>query len=1196
MIRTSALTLCVMLLISQTLLASDYVAVSLKQASQTLHDEASQAKQLAQHLAGITRPRLLIYDTKQNDMILVGECDDTLPQLTLDDWTVAIRSEFVVERDPVVSIDQTEDTPKTGNQTVRFEGALKDTQFGKDLLAADILLKHLALGKESATIFNVPSFLSLSADHYGDQADTQSDFTRFWFLPNREKSYVSAGDSVVFVQEYRLDVQNERYIKGKSTEEADPAVAGFSGAVRSNFGDLKTHFPALARMEQLYYLTALAQGLRGLGIEKSDSSLSYWLGDYKIRSVLTRPTYPLEQNTAEVKLEDGRAANLLLSGGIDLDALVIKLEDGTPDSLRDYVLATRPDVKSLRWDVPLVALSWSFDINQNHIEAEKKALSAKPHMGMAIQRQLSAFQQGRSFALKPTSLHIPSVPFQFGGISDTPRHEIRFNNHLRPTSSDIGGVLLRGAARVEGNGDDVAARLATGDFALILGDANSRLHPLAFKKFVTSLWCVYLGKTDPGISIDPIATGAKKQLVRYIGRVHNTDLARVMRDADYLMKQWAVGTARPNIDGFKSPDDYAAKRGTAYLNIMSRFWFVPKDMRFQSTGKSIVFLDGDMTVQTEFVLRGEQDVYADPANEDFARWFTQSYRAVSNKYPVYTELYDYAKLVALANYVNDSGVPLLWFVVAHRDLVLTEQSPGTVDALFADSKAIGDVRIEGGVDLASQPQYIMDAEARVAIAEAYASMDRCDAYVDIVRPPTSVKDTYPITERTGRMSIVPQHSSSSGVDYRGVRYQTDLSISEDGYRLNTTTEAELKREIQEHFLWIAMRPYLNDRKYSDGSVRNARTLEQMFAANWKTASNEAESVVRRLDMLRGRTYHSSHSFDEAVAAALGKETFADVGPVIRQAARFQHRFDLVRYCSLDASSTNTAFGQGWSLLVPYRLDFSEATKSVGQNARLPAQIHLVDCLHGGRETLNLQLDRTTGATLYVSDSTSNSLTLGLVVMADGGFRLEDKLGCRFEFNALGQMTSMTLSDAHQMDFVRKPLTKFERTPYKLSADADGGEVAFQGGRAKAPKQFQITDGDGRQHTFTFDNSRDYMVWKPKVKDGLFTKLLLMNGDTFHALDRYGAIIIFASNGDFEAIVPDEKTDCVSRLDTGTQRIDLTYDIAADGRLYVNEARAYLGESEDNPNYIVKYTYTADQQLVRRHISQPKGDALAWQTN
>jgi len=40
--------------------------------------------------------------------------------------------------------------------------------------------------------------------------------------------------------------------------------------------------------------------------------------------------------------------------------------------------------------------------------------------------------------------------------------------------------------------------------------------------------------------------------VRYIGRVVNTDLGRVMREADYLMKKWAVGTEKPITAAFRA--------------------------------------------------------------------------------------------------------------------------------------------------------------------------------------------------------------------------------------------------------------------------------------------------------------------------------------------------------------------------------------------------------------------------------------------------------------------------------------------------------------------------------------------------------------------------------------------------------------------------------------------------------------------
>ena len=108
---------------------------------------------------------------------------------------------------------------------------------------------------------------------------------------------------------------------------------------------------------------------------------------------------------------------------------------------------------------------------------------------------------------------------------------------------NIGGVMLSDVATIFDDSEE-ETRYASRDFSFIVQGLTQGKAPSNLGKFVTALWSVYYSEEDPGISIDPIGWGVDKQLVRYIGHVINTDLGRVMREADYLMKKWAVGTER----------------------------------------------------------------------------------------------------------------------------------------------------------------------------------------------------------------------------------------------------------------------------------------------------------------------------------------------------------------------------------------------------------------------------------------------------------------------------------------------------------------------------------------------------------------------------------------------------------------------------------------------------------------------------
>jgi hypothetical protein len=1175
--------------------ASEYNAISLKRASEVLQSGDAKAKQQAMTLAGITRPRVLIYDIKHKDLILVGERDSMLPSLTLDDWAVAVRSEFVVGRDPVVSIDQTPETLKTGKQVVRFEGALKDTQFGADMLAADIILKQLGLGKVSAEIFGVSSFLDLSAVAYKEKPTEQSDFTRFWFLPMRSESYVFARNGIVIVEEYKIDVQNQRYIDGKDTKNTDPAVSGFAQGVRTSFGDLKTRFPSLARMEQLYYVTALVQGLRVLGLEKSDPTVGYWLDKHQMRHVATRSTYPLEENSTNVTLESGKEAKILLSGGIDLDAMIVSLEDGVPDALKEYILASRPAQASLSWEVPLVSLSWAYDIDHRTVESAKKKLQSKPDLGMAIYRQAALFQHGRSVALQPTAAHIPKTDFHFPTSNSLLTH--RYDSRLRRVSPEVGGVLLEGAAQMNAEGGQPATALATGNFTLILGDRDSRIHPQVFRRFVTSLWSVYFGNTDPGISIDPIAPGAKEQLVRYIGRIQNMDLARIMRDADYTMKKWAVGTERPEIEGFMSPDEYAAKRGVVYLNSMSRFWFVPQGMKFRSTGNALIFQDGRMTVQTEFLRNNARGLQADPANEDFARWFTEFYKEVAKRYPVYEELFEYSKLVSLANFLKNGNIPLLWYLIAHRKLVLTEESPGTVAALQEDSKAFKNVRIEGGVQLVSQPQYILDSKARTAIAKAYATQAVLPHPTQNKKPRQTLQQTVSVAVGQDLLTFAPQHSLSSGVDYKGVRYQTDLSINEQGLILTDRSLQSLSPQIHRYYLWETMRPIVIDMLEKTQGKTASEEFNRKYADTWKQAEQQTDRILRLLQQVKNKKYSDERSFRNDLEFIFEGDEYARVREIIESHAHFKTQFDLVRYYAPSTSDQETEFGPGWRLLIPYRLHFSDERVPFGRFL-LPKQVTLIDLLHGEREIFSFREDNPSGAIVYFPVETSQSLVLGIAVMTDGTWWLEDKLGASFHFDSDGRMTEMALSNSHRMSFTYKPLTTFDVTPYRLDSVTQSEKTRIAGGAVVVPKQLQITDAFERQTVFEFVEGSENVVWAPRDKNthGTFVRIAMMTNGSFQLRDRFGNVTVFDRGGRFQAVIPSQNTHYVSELGFGDQRLTFRYMINREGRLCVDEIWAYMDTASGSPNYVVDYRYDEGLQLANRQVQFADGRPVHWQEN
>jgi len=716
---------------------------------------------------------------------------------------------------------------------------------------------------------------------------------------------------------------------------------------------------------------------------------------------------------------------------------------------------------------------------------------------------------------------------------------------------------------------------------LIVEGQSARIAPETFRQLVTALWSVYYSKEDPGISIDPIAPRAKQHLVRYIGRVINTDLGRVMREADYVMKKWSVGTERADIPGFKNPDDYAAAMGTRYVDVWSRFWFVPEDMRFKRAGDMLLFDDGRMTLKTEYLFQ-ESGSRSDPSNEKFAQFFTEHYAEIAAKYPVYKELFEYAKIVSLVNYLKDNDVPLYWFLMANKDLVMTEDSPSTVDAFAKASDYFEGVHIEGGVDLKSKGTYIYDQTAVNAINEAYAKLPA--AKWSTTSLSSKEKVTYASPESfsfdLGKNSytVVPQHSLTSGKDRRGIRYQTDLAIRAEGFRLTEQSvdhvydkihDFEKKKWLKQEMESLGLRPPYN---------------EDQIASLVNNASERAKEKVGKLcDNLRrlvNLDYKTEQELGLAIDAVVGKELGAEQRAFILQQGHYRTDLELVRYYN-PKRKEQSEFGDGWHLLAPYRIAPADTAKVPFLNVILPKRMALENLLTGEHEVLTFSAKRYSIAG-YAPDTLKASQVVGLFLMSDASYRLADKLGNEFAFDPAGYLTDMTFSEDHQFrfEYLKGFTDAFEQIPYKIQPVNDE-QVAFL--NVRLPKYMEIVDLiNGTKETLTFSDSGRIAGYLPQnLEKSRYQILALMSNRSFRLLDKEGNEIAFDAGGDFERMAVSSKRRMINSISQGQYVVNFKYAIDNAGSIRI--ASAYLskkGEEGAKPTYAVHYNYDNEGRLCQ----------------
>lgn len=853
-IKFKALLLCVLILSAFAKLsnAGEIRAFSLREANRQLSMGMDFHEQL-KTIGGITRFAGMVYDQKTQDIILIGKVRKELPPVMLDDFIVALRSRLNGRAYPLVSIDRVGHTAKSGMQDVRFDGGIKGTQFGRDFLDSDIVLKHYSLDLlekikgidpylrlyegttkekllqqnkqvEKVKWFSEKDSKKIIDGHKGKTVRENSMAqSRFWFYVMPEESFIVEREGVYVIEGLRLGVRAETIVK-KSTDNKgltsnggkDEVGERFARQFSDGFRRASEKHHALKRLKALFDLVAIAEGIAHL---EKRPALQHLIHAYAVRNKATPERYRLVRRVGEFRTGDDKVAALVeLSGGIKLEAILLALEDGDVSALRTVVLASRPSSNALSWKIPLASWEMPNDVVRA-VESKKSTTVLKTNTapkelscGLTIQRFF--FEEEDTGGEPPVFKGFPD-PTPMPEIDTTGGQPHKLDKMLSSQerrSPRIGGVMLNGTANVlqDSAGQD---RHTHGDFSLVVKGLKGRGTPSDLKKFITALWSIYYSKEDPGISIDPIAIGADRQLVRYIGQVINTDLGRVMREADYLMKKWAVGTESPGIPGFRDVDTIAGHRGLTYADAFRRFWFVPEDMTFKAGDGMFIFKHGRMVLKTELMLTNNQ-THIVQSDRVFAEFFTEHYKEIAAKYPVFNELFEYAKLVSIAKYLKKQGIPLHWFIMSHLDEVMTEDSKGTVETLSKGSKFLKDVRIEGGVEISGQ--YVMDKGAADAIRRTVLRLGKESTYPQ--RPEPNVSNQIVVPKNSSFaierevFSIVSEKSDhlTTGTN---TQFQTDIAIrngTEPGLELVRYYSPELKDGYSQGEFgqgWHLLRPY-----------------------------------------------------------------------------------------------------------------------------------------------------------------------------------------------------------------------------------------------------------------------------------------------------------------------------------------------------------------------------------------------------
>jgi len=623
-------------------------------------------------------------------------------------------------------------------------------------------------------------------------------------------------------------------------------------------------------------------------------------------------------------------------------------------------------------------------------------------------------------------------------------------------------------------------------------------------------------------------------------------------------------------------------------------------MRFTRLDDLLIFDEGRMTVKTEVESTDEDAI--DPGNQKFSHQLTTRYDELANNYEVLTDLYEYAKLVALAKYLKESGVPLHWFLMANKDLVITEDSPGTVKELAKGSEFFDGITITGGVDITQNTNYVYEANYKYddkAIEEIKKVLEGLyppsffpgeSEYKTVSKPKNqSIK----IVDE--KYSVVPQSSLTSGKDRRGIRYQTDFAMNANGYQINEQSlnkiyyrlvDRETNRLIFNHIKKHDLKLTKKDDKYI-----------RLYKESKIKASKDIDNTFKLLKLIEGIDYRNKDDFAKDVTSLIGKETFDRISRLLLEYSYYSTNLELVRYFNPN-KKTNDQFGQGWQIMIPYRIEVPDDNRIRFRNLNIPKEVILVNMITDDEELLEFDTEKYTSVGYLPKDNKSD--VVGAFLVNDLSYRLQDKMSNSYYFNSSGFLTDMKFSEHHhyKIEYIRDGTSNFNYSPY--IADAVDDKKIEVGGYL-IPLKIKVTNlTNNKFELFEFKDNYNAIVYKPvDMESSEYEMMYLMANTSFKLVHKTGNKSSLKPDGLFNDIEIFSDTPIVKSISQGGHKIEFKYTVGLNGKVMIAEALLYTQGNNRSPSFVIMYDYDSEDRICsvsRNNIYNNNDDKVSFLTN
>jgi len=197
------------------------------------------------------------YDAGSGRLLLLGPRSYASPPLSIDDLVVAIRAQYILKEDPGLSIG-TKPSHRIGMARVVYYGGTENTNFGRVMFEADLLLKKLSLGvgPEARVASEIPGYVP---NTWRIPSSEKPILTRMWFVP--DSVLLEEGNDGLGFSFSKASVQVLTESRFLGIRQIDPNAESLARHITEHYDEYALRFPVLKELRSLLKIVAVVKWL-----------------------------------------------------------------------------------------------------------------------------------------------------------------------------------------------------------------------------------------------------------------------------------------------------------------------------------------------------------------------------------------------------------------------------------------------------------------------------------------------------------------------------------------------------------------------------------------------------------------------------------------------------------------------------------------------------------------------------------------------------------------------------------------------------------------------------------------------------------------------------------------------------------------------------------------------------------------------